>query len=307
MWRGMDVSEFQGRIDWDRVTTDFVILRAGFGQNTLDAEFIRNITECGRRGIPCGVYWYSYALDENGAAAEARRCLEAVKPYRLEYPICFDYEYDSVRYARDNGVNVTRRLATDMVKAFCSTIEEAGYYTMYYSNEDYLRNMFYPEELKRYDLWYALYSGGSEPGRADVGIWQYTGSGSAVGISGSVDLDYGYKDYAKVIREAGLNHLENSGSDRILEFQKLTYPRPDGTWNEITALMAGQNTLYAGSGGELTVLAQRCLIDAGYRLEYGADGIYGEETMDQVRKFQQDRGLYVDGIVGEITWKALLS
>ena len=74
---------------WEQVTTDFVIIRAGFGAGTLDPQFERNITECNRLGIPCGVYWFSYALSPQAAAEEARRCLDEVRPYRLEYPVCF--------------------------------------------------------------------------------------------------------------------------------------------------------------------------------------------------------------------------
>ena len=99
MKRGLDVSEFQGRIQWDQVVTDFAIIRAGFGERTLDAQFVRNIQECNRLNIPCGVYWFSYALNTEDAVQEARSCLEAVRPYTLEYPVCFDFEYDSVRYA----------------------------------------------------------------------------------------------------------------------------------------------------------------------------------------------------------------
>ena len=208
MWNGIDVSRFQGQIDWEQVTTDFVIIRAGFGAGTLDPQFERNITECNRLGIPCGVYWFSYALSPQAAAEEARRCLDAVRPYRLEYPVCFDYEYDSVLYARRNGVEVTQRLATDLVKAFCGTVQELGYYAMYYANADFLQNIFYPAELIEYDLWYARYREGETPGRENVGIWQYSDIGRMPGIIGNVDLNRGYRDYPAIIRRAGLNHLD---------------------------------------------------------------------------------------------------
>lgn len=208
MWNGIDVSRFQGQIDWEQVTADFAIIRAGFGTGTLDTQFERNITECNRLGIPCGVYWFSYALNPQAAAEEARRCLEAVRPYRLEYPVCFDYEYDSVLYARRNGVEVTQRLATDLVKAFCGTVQELGYYAMYYANADFLQNIFYPAELTEYDLWYARYREGETPGRENVGIWQYSDTGRMSGIIGNVDLNRGYRDYPAIIRRAGLNRLE---------------------------------------------------------------------------------------------------
>lgn len=309
MKRGLDVSEFQGRIQWDQVVTDFAIIRAGFGERTLDAQFVRNIQECNRLNIPCGVYWFSYALNTEDAVQEARSCLEAVRPYTLEYPVCFDFEYDSVRYAQENGVTVTRRLATDLVKAFCTAVEEAGYYAMYYANEDYLRNMFYTDELARYDLWYALYSSGTEPGREGVGIWQYTGQGSLIGVDGTFDLDYAYKDYAQIIRDAGLNRLQ---INPVLEFQELVLPLlpkcgADGIWGPETAAAAAQSEVQLGSSGALVRLVQERLLAKGYSLPfYGADGFFGEETDQAVRRFQKDQGLKEDGIVGVETYKSLL-
>lgn len=308
MLSGIDVSRYQGEIDWERVKTDFVIIRAGYGKSTLDPQFIRNITECNRLNIPCGVYWFSYALTTQDAANEARTFLEAVRPYRLEYPVCFDFEYDSVRYAQQNGVTVTRRLATDMVKAFCDTVEQARYYAMYYANEDFLNNMFYPQELTQYDLWYARYRPGTDPGREGVGIWQHTEQGTVAGINGNVDLNYAFRDYPRIIREAGLNNLtsrqENSA---VRDFQELVYPRPDGVWGDMTARLAAQNEIRQGSRGDLVRLAQERLIYYGYPLgSFGADGIFGAETERQVKAFQTAKGLKSDGIVGVDTWKALL-
>lgn len=312
MKRGMDVSEFQGKVQWDKVVTDFVIIRAGYGQKTLDAQFVRNIQECNRLNIPCGVYWFSYALTPEDAAQEAKACLNAVQPYNLEYPVCFDFEYDSVRYAQENGVTVTARLATDMVKAFCSTVEEAGYYAMYYANEDYLRNMFYTDELSRYDLWYALYNRGSEPGREGVGIWQYTGQGYLAGVDGTFDLDYAYKDYAQIIRDAGLNQPKKTEENPVKEFQELVLPLlpqdgADGIWGPETSAAAAQSEVEKGSSGPLVKLVQERLLAKGYSLPvYGADGIFGDETDKAVRQYQKDHGLKEDGIVGIATYQSLL-
>lgn len=308
MLSGIDVSRYQGQINWNLVKTDFVLIRAGYGKNTLDPQFIRNITECNRLNIPCGVYWFSYALSEQDAANEARRCLEAVRPYRLEYPVCFDFEYDSVRYAQQNGITITRRMATDFVKSFCDTVEQAKYYAMYYANEDYLNNMFYPQELTAYDLWYARYRPGTDPGREGVGIWQHTEQGVVVGIDGNVDLNYAFKDYPKIIRAAGLNHLMDRQADTAVKaFQELVYPKPDGVWNDLTAQLAGENQIRQGSRGDLVKLAQERLIHYGFPLNVsGADGIFGTETDRQIRAFQADRGLTRDGVVGTATWKALL-
>ncbi|MGU8397542.1 glycoside hydrolase family 25 protein, partial [Clostridium perfringens] len=159
MLKGIDVSEHQGRIDWERVkgNIDFAILRAGYGRNNIDKQFIRNIEECNRLCIPVGIYWFSYAWNEEMARNEARYVLEAIKGYRVDYPISYDLEYDTLNYASKNGVTIGKRLATDMVKAFCDEINRNGYRAMNYTNQDFLLNKFYMNELTNYPLWYAWY------------------------------------------------------------------------------------------------------------------------------------------------------
>src|SRR5690554_97820 len=150
--KGIDVSTHQGTIDWEKVKVagiQFAIIRAGYGRNAIDAQFVRNISECNRLGIPCGVYWFSYALTAEEAAQEARYCLEAIKPYLVEYPICFDLEYDSVRYAKTQKVTIGRKEATAFAAAFLCEVEKAGYYAVNYANKDYLRSMFNMAVLKK--------------------------------------------------------------------------------------------------------------------------------------------------------------
>lgn len=175
------------------------MLRAGYGRNNIDKQFVRNIKECNRLGIKVGIYWFSYAYTVDMAKQEAKYALDAVKGYKIQYPICFDLEYDTINYANKNGVNITKRLATDMVKAFCDTILNAGYTAMNYANPDFIDNKFYQSELKKYPLWLASY-GVKEDQAKKYGcdIWQYSEKGSMSGISGcSVDMNYAYKDFSK--------------------------------------------------------------------------------------------------------------
>lgn len=142
---GIDVSQFQGNINWTNVKgtgTQFVMIRAGYGQGNIDPEFTRNAQECSRLGIPFGVYWFSYAYTEEMAKREAEYCIQAVENYEVQYPVCFDFEYASVNYAAGEGVTVTRQLASSLVTAFCDKVEELGYFAMYYSNLDFLNRMF---------------------------------------------------------------------------------------------------------------------------------------------------------------------
>lgn len=214
MLKGIDVSEHQGRIDWEKVKDhiDFAILRAGYGRNNIDKQFLRNIKECNRLGIPVGVYWFSYAYTVEMARQESKYVLEAIKPYRVEYPVFADIEYDTFNYAEKNGINISKRLATDMAKAFCSEIEGAGYWAGNYANPDFINNKFYQSELERYSLWLAWY-GATENQAKKYGcqMWQYSESGSIPGIgTNSVDMNYEYRGFTKAIKEAGLNHLDNS-------------------------------------------------------------------------------------------------
>jgi GH25 family lysozyme M1 (1,4-beta-N-acetylmuramidase) len=202
--KGIDVSENQGVIDWDKVKPNisFAMIRAGFGHNNIDKQFVRNASECTRLGIPFGVYWFSYATNADMAAQEAAYCLAAIKPYHLNMPIVFDFEYDSVNYAKKMDVTITKALATSFVTAFCSAIEKAGYWATMYSNLDYLTNYFDASLLQKYDLWFA--NPVSNPDFTSpphtCGMWQYSFTGTMDGITGNVDLDIAYQQYLSLIK-----------------------------------------------------------------------------------------------------------
>ena len=209
--KGIDVSQWQGTIDWDKVKAagiEFAMIRAGWGQNNIDTQFVRNISECNRVGIPCGIYWFSYAYTEAMAIREAEYALAAVEPYKLEYPIAFDWEGDSLNYAKKNGVTPTKTLVSAMARAFCKRLEQAKYYAQVYTNPSYLSTYFDADIPKEFDIWLAQWptkpDPNSKPSQAG-GIWQYTSSGSVNGISGRVDMDAGYYDYPAIIKANGLN------------------------------------------------------------------------------------------------------
>ncbi|MDO4313812.1 MAG: glycoside hydrolase family 25 protein [Eubacteriales bacterium] len=206
---GIDVSEFQGNINWAQVKASgiqFAMLRAGYGSGTIDLQFRKNAEGCNREGIPCGVYWFSYAYTSEMARQEAEQCIETIEEYEISYPVCIDFEYASVRYAESLGVTVTRELAAEIVEAFCRRAEELGYFAMYYSNLDYLERYFDAFLRPRYALWYAQYA--PEPETNGQAVWQYRDDGHVDGISGSVDMNIAYYDLAEVISRAGLNRLK---------------------------------------------------------------------------------------------------
>jgi GH25 family lysozyme M1 (1,4-beta-N-acetylmuramidase) len=207
--KGIDVSQWQGEIDWQKVKkagVEFAIIKAGYGNDATqrDKQFLANISGAKAAGIPVGVYWFSYATTVAEAKQEALACLDVIKGYTLEYPVFFDFEYASADYAKDNGVIITKALATSFALAFMQTLDKAGYYAANYTNLDYYQNYFDDAKLQNYDLWLAHY-GVNKKSVDRANIWQYSETGSVDGITGKVDLNYCYVDYPTIIKKAGKN------------------------------------------------------------------------------------------------------
>ena len=206
---GIDVSEWQGNINWSHVKTDgvkFAIIRAGIGHR-VDDQFANNYAGCKSNGIPCGVYWYSYATTVEDAKKEAQVCLQTIKGKTFEYPIYFDLE-------EPEQFKLGKKVCSDIVQAFCDEIEKAGYYAGLYCSTYYLKNYISESVRKRYAVWVAQYNDKCSY-TGNYGIWQHSvaghpdydvfGKGSVYGITGQCDLDYAYIDYPKIIKNAGLN------------------------------------------------------------------------------------------------------
>lgn len=186
----IDVSEFQGKIDYNKAKKDGVegvIIRAGYGKGNVDGYFTRNITGAIKAKLHIGIYWFSYAYSEEMAKREARFCNDIIEPYRneIDLPIFFDWEYDSMKYAKKNGVSPDRGLVTAMTHAFCKEIEELRWTGGYYTNWDYAKNYYDMDALKDYKLWFADY----EDEYKDCYLQQTSSTGRVNGISGNVDTD----------------------------------------------------------------------------------------------------------------------
>lgn len=188
---GIDVSAYQGEIDWTQVSgtgIQFAIIRAGVGR-LFDVRYLDNIQQAYDNGIQIGLYWFSYAINASEAREEAERILEASSVRPLAYPLAFDFEESSVQYAVAHGIQVTREFVTEITHAFCSTIADAGYKPMVYSNSDFLRQYLDLDALdSNCRLWLAEW-GTSYPSR-QADIWQYSQNGRIDGIRTTVDLDF---------------------------------------------------------------------------------------------------------------------
>ena len=255
----IDVSTWNGNIDWDKVYKSgvrYAMIRSSFGienPNQIDNKFVRNIENAIKVGVKCGIYHYSYAKSATEAKKEADFCLKTIKNYKIDLPVAFDIEDSS-------QTNLGKDTLTSIVIAFCDRIKSAGYTPMLYCNPSWLNSYLHKDKLLgKYDLWLAHW-GVSAPSY-NCAIWQYSESGSVPGISGSVDMNWIYKDYTstkpattkpvtkpsnvkktdysvKVTAQAGLNVRKGAGTNyNIITALKcgtvVTVSKVSGNWGYV--------------------------------------------------------------------------
>ena len=194
--QGIDVSEHQGRIDWNAVKTsgiDFAILRVGFGAPSwggrVDYQFNRNISECERLGIPYGVYIYSYAFDNQQAADEASMVINCLSGHNPRLPVYYDLEDNSIiANGRQTGI-------ASRAQVFCNRISAAGYEPGIYANLNWFNNILTDSVFKSssWDHWIAQYNSQCDY-TGNYSFWQYKSNGKVPGINGNVDMNYAYVD-----------------------------------------------------------------------------------------------------------------
>lgn len=195
---GIDVSKWQGKIDWKAVAkagVEFAIIRVGYrgAQNGViyeDPYFKQNIAGATAAGIKVGVYFFSQAITEAEAIEEASMAISYVSGYNLAFPIYIDTE--QVSGGRANSLS--RRARTNIVKAFCKTVQNAGRKPGVYAGTYWLRDNLYSSELESYSIWVARYNDTlNYSGKYDM--WQYTDSGKINGIKNYVDMNICYRAY----------------------------------------------------------------------------------------------------------------
>ena len=203
IFEGVDVSVYQGNIDWNKAKADgieFAIMRAGYGKyvSQKDKYFDQNMKNAKAAGLPCGVYWFSYALTPEDAIKEADACYEVIKNYKLEYPVSFDMETES-------QMKLPKETVAQIIEAFCGRMESYGYYTTLYTYASFLNYKVEDRIFDKYDIWVAHYNTSKPAFNRNYGLWQYSCTGSVWGITGNVDRDYVYLDYERIIKNAHLN------------------------------------------------------------------------------------------------------
>lgn len=196
--KGIDVSAWQGKIDWKTVADygmGFAILRITEAGNVVDSQFENNLAGCNKYNIPVGVYKYSYAMTIAEIQREARKVVSTLNGRRIQFPVFLDLEYNNQRSLGSESIH-------KMADAFREIVEAAGYKFAIYCNVDWYENVIC-SHLKKYDFWIARYPANDdgwlqERLRPDFGVgWQYSSKAKIPGISGIVDRNVFYKDYSE--------------------------------------------------------------------------------------------------------------
>ena len=193
-WLGIDVSRYQGDVDWEKVKqagVEFAMIRVGFrgygqsGKLMEDAKARQNYENATAAGLKVGVYFFAQAISVEEAEEEARYVLELIDGWQLDMPVAYDWECLAADY---RTVDTDPQTVTDCAKAFCRILEQEGYDTMISFNPSQSRDMMYLEELVDHGFWLAMYSD-QMTYEYKVDMWQYTKEGKVPGIQGNVDIN----------------------------------------------------------------------------------------------------------------------
>ncbi|MCI9438476.1 MAG: hypothetical protein HFH85_15170 [Lachnospiraceae bacterium] len=321
LYEGPDISYHNGAVDIKRIRDAGcrrVGLRAGYGKNNVDQRYISNALACYNLGVDVLLYWFSYAYTTDMAAAEAGYAIAQAAKYWQSCPIAFDFEYDSVNYARKNSVSVTKALATDMAIAFLQRVKTAGYIPVIYTNRDYLRNYFDMDRLTAalgtVYVWYARYVNSLPASEAEIpDIWQYTSTGRLAGVTGNVDMNCFYTDFTDAVKadredKCNLNiqsfqiaanvagYLDAEG--KLLVEDGIDGPRTQYVRRLITlkAKKSGSKYLVGSSGPLVKWWQRRCneILEHSQKV----DGLFGNASRSETLMLQRRLSLKADGIAG---------
>ena len=194
----VDVSDLQGKIDWERVSEDgidFAMIRLGRrgyteGNIYLDNYYYENVSGVQSEGMPFGVYFFSQAITEDEAIEEANFVIKHLSGSGISYPVVFDNE--PVESADGRANNLSKNELTHITKAFCQKIEDAGYTPMIYGNAFDMERLNL-NDLKGIDVWYAEYESSQPTGQFDFAMWQYSSTANVSGINTHADLSILFK------------------------------------------------------------------------------------------------------------------
>ena len=221
---GIDVSKYQGNIDWQKVKAagvDYAIIRLGFtgyGTGTsiqdkarIDNYFEKNLSGAKAAGIDVGVYYFSQAISAEEAVYEASLVVNNLKGRGLQYPVYFDTEFSSSPNRDGRADGLSKQTRTQCAIAFCETVKKAGYRAGVYASKSFFENQLIFSNISQYEIWVAHYT--SEVTTfSPYRMWQYTSSGTINGISGRVNVNISLYDYKNS------DDMLDLGADDVLNF-----------------------------------------------------------------------------------------
>lgn len=240
---GIDVSEHNGTLDWAKIKKagiSFAIIRTGYGTSHVDTQFKKNILGAIEQGLHIGIYHFSYALNKSGAKNEADFVTSILQPYKenIDMPVFFDFEYDTISYAKKKGVTLGKPAFNNHTVAFCEQIKKAGYTPGTYYNLSYLNNYVDSSKIGSYVKWFAQYA--SAPGTTDYALWQYSSSYTINGLSCKFDINI-LKDTGIIETKSITGWIESDKGKRYI-YSNSTYP--SSTW----ALIEGEYYYFNADG-----------------------------------------------------------
>lgn len=312
MLKGIDVSHYQGEINWEKVKPhiDFAILRCGLGDDIKsqdDKYFERNYAECTRLGIPFAAYFFSYAVNKAKVTTEIAHIKRLLGGKKITAPVYIDVE-------NTNGLNwrsVSNSELLEIMKEFKAQLAALGYKMGIYSS----RSAFWNEKMTDpwYDnisKWVAEYGDKVNGFNRHYDIWQYTSKGCVNGINGNVDMNISYNSIFKKPTPAPAATQPKPINTAVKDWQLASiadgykFPKygADGIWGaecESVAKGAICKKRLTYTNRNLTKIVQRAV-------GVTVDGLFGKNTDRAVRAYQGSNGLTVDGCVGINTWKKIL-
>lgn len=323
LYEGPDLSYHNGTVNIKQIRDagyKRIGLRAGYGKNNVDQMYVKNAEACRNLLVNVINYWFSYAYTTSMSAAEGGYAVAQAGKYWVICPIAYDFEYDSILYARKHGINLTKKDVTDLAIAFLKVVKQAGQIPVIYTNRDYLRNYFDMDrivaELGEVYVWYARYT--SKLSETEIGvadIWQYTSSGKISGVSGKVDLNRFYKNLTCVpipqnykdeicnINIQNFQHAANLDGYRDQNGNPLVEDGKDGPKTQyvrrqinLKAKRVGILWRTGSTGAVVEWWQRRCNEILGHaQVE---DGKYGKTARSETLELQKKLNLTEDGVAG---------
>ncbi len=232
-YKGIDVSETQGYINWDYVwhsKIEFAMIRATHGSSGIDIQFSNNMDNISKTNIYVGAYHDLEAGSSGEAIREANYFLNTVRPYKLQYPLAVNVE-------NEMAMQMGKDFLTNIVSSFVQVIKENNYYPLIYGSLEVIESIDL-DSLSGIEIWLKKNVSDISSGpnfKKGVGLWQYSDKGIISGINGGVNLDFSYFDYPKLIRMKEQNILNSSENGAIYMNGNTTSENTNGVNSDLNS------------------------------------------------------------------------